>query len=107
MELFAVLADPIRLEIIEMLAKGDHTSGDIAAKFPVTGPAISRHLRVLRESGIAVYRQDAQSRIYSLNPEPLGTVADWTSRVTQLWRERFDALGQYLDKAHEKGHDDE
>src|SRR5262245_47111156 len=105
MELFAVLADPVRVEIIEMLAERDHAAGEIAARFPVTGPAISRHLRVLRESGIAVYRQDAQSRIYSLNPEPLGTVADWASRVTQVWRQRFEALGLYLDNRREKNDD--
>ena len=88
-----------------MLAERDRSAGEIAARFPVTGPAISRHLRVLRTSGVATYRQRGQSRIYSLNPESLESVASWASALARQWRQRFDALGDYLDRTEEQGHD--
>src|SRR4051794_17233851 len=97
MQALAVLADPVRLEIVELLAESERTAGEIAAHFPVSGPAISRHLRVLRESGVATYRQDAQRRIYALNPASLEAVEDWAGGLLRQWRSRFDALGKHLD----------
>lgn len=105
MELLAVLSDPVRTEIVEMLAARDRTAGEIAACFPITGPAISRHLRVLRSSGVATYRQRGQSRIYSLNPASLESVASWATALSRQWHQRFDALGDYLDRTEEQGHD--
>ncbi len=105
MELLAVLADPVRMEIIEMLAERDRTAGEIAARFPVTGPAVSRHLRVLRTSGVATYRQRGQSRIYSLNPASLEQVASWAAALSRQWHQRFDALGGYLDRLEEEQHE--
>jgi DNA-binding transcriptional ArsR family regulator len=93
----AVLADPVRFEIVELLAESERTAGEIAAHFPVSGPAVSRHLRVLRESGIASYRQDAQRRIYALNPKAIAEVEDWAARLLRTWQARFDALGRHLD----------
>ena len=103
MQAFAVLADPVRLEIVEMLAEAEHTAGEIAARFPISGPAISRHLRVLRESGVATCRQEAQRRIYSLNPAPVAEVEEWANRLLDQWRGRFDALGRHLDNIAAKG----
>jgi DNA-binding transcriptional ArsR family regulator len=97
MQALAVLADPVRLEIVELLAESERTAGQIAAHFPVSGPAISRHLRVLRESGVATYRQDAQRRIYALNPASIEEVEDWAGGLLRQWRSRFDALGRHLD----------
>src|SRR3954452_10419325 len=97
MQALAVLADPVRLEIVELLAESERTAGEIAAHFPVSGPAISRHLRVLRESGVATYRQDAQRRIYALDPASLQEVQEWATGLLQQWRSRFDALGRHLD----------
>ena len=94
----AVLADPVRFEIVELLAESERTAGEIAAHFPVSGPAISRHLRVLRESGVATYRQDAQRRIYALNPKAIADVEDWAGGLLRTWRSRFDALGKHLDE---------
>jgi DNA-binding transcriptional ArsR family regulator len=98
MQALAVLADPVRLEIVELLAQSERTAGEIAAHFPVSGPAISRHLRVLRESGVATYRQDAQRRIYALNPASLEEVEDWAAGLLRTWHQRFDALGKHLDE---------
>src|SRR3954447_25230254 len=97
MQALAVLADPVRLEIVELLAESERTAGEIAAHFPVSGPAISRHLRVLRESGVATYRQDAQRRIYALNPRAIADVEDWAGSLLRTWRTRFGDLGAHLD----------
>ena len=97
MQVFAVLADPVRLQIVELLAERERTAGEIADRFPVSGPAVSRHLRVLRESGVATYRQEAQRRIYSLNPQRLSEVEGWASQLLEQWRARFAALGKHLD----------
>lgn len=94
--MFAVLGDPVRLEIVEMLAERELTAGQIASRFPVSGPAISRHLRVLRDAGVATYRQDAQRRVYSLNPSTLTDVEGWAQQLLQQWRSHFDALGRHL-----------
>ena len=97
MQLFSVLADPVRLEIVHMLATSERTAGEIADRFPVSGPAISRHLRVLRESGVATCRAEAQRRIYRLNPDRIAELQRWTDQLLAEWRERFDALGRHLD----------
>ncbi len=105
MQVFAALADPVRCEIVEMLAGGERSAGAIAARFPVSGPAVSRHLRVLREAGIAKCRTEAQRRIYSLNPEPLVELEGWSTALLSQWRSRFEVLGRYLDESQGKGED--
>jgi len=102
MEACAALADPIRKQIVELLASGDRTAGDIAARFAVTRPAISRHLRVLRESGLATFRGDAQRRIYQLDTAPLVELQDWIGAQRRLWDGRLDALGRHLDTMEAK-----
>ena len=97
-----MLADPVRREILELLAGGERSAGDIAGRFPVTGPAVSRHLRVLRESGLATCRHEGQRRIYALNPPALAEVGHWADQLLQEWRSRFDALGRHLDEAKGK-----
>lgn len=92
-----VLADDTRRRIVELLAAGDRAAGDIASQFPVSGPAISRHLRLLRESGVVRVERDAQRWVYSLDPGPLTEADDWMRRTIETWRRRFDALGQQLD----------
>jgi DNA-binding transcriptional ArsR family regulator len=98
MQVFAALADPTRAEIVELLAGGDHTAGDIAARFPVSGPAISRHLRVLRHAGVIAYRREAQSRVYRLEPKALDEAEAWFRRCRQQWESRLDSLGRHLDR---------
>ena len=98
MEAMAVLADPTRRRIVELLAEGERPAGEIASHFPVSGPAISRHLRVLRETGIATYRRDAQRWVYALNPQPIEEVDRWMRDTLLRWQTRFDALGAHLDE---------
>jgi len=92
-----VLADPTRVEIVEMLARGDLAAGEIADQFAVSRPAVSRHLRVLREAGLVRVEPDAQRRRYRLDPEPLLELQRWIERNHRLWESRLDALGRHLD----------
>jgi DNA-binding transcriptional ArsR family regulator len=78
--IFAALADPTRRRVIELLADGERTAGEIADRFTVSRPAISRHLRVLRECGLVSYREDAQRRVYTLDTTPLTGVDGWLLR---------------------------
>src|SRR5262245_60765368 len=98
MQVFEVLADPVRQQIVEMLADGERTAGEIARRFSISRPAISRHLRVLRESGLARLRVDAQRRVYGLDPAPLREASAWMARQQERWQARLDALGDRLDQ---------
>jgi DNA-binding transcriptional ArsR family regulator len=92
------LADPTRVAIVELLCERDRTAGEIADRFPVSGPAISRHLRVLRESGLVAFTKDGQHRVYRVNPGPLAEAGDWMHRQLAAWHRRYDALGGHLDR---------
>jgi len=78
--------------MLESLAAGPATAGELAALLPIARPGVSRHLRVLREAGLVEVRQDAQRRIYSLSPDPLSEVDEWLARYRSLWTQRLDAL---------------
>ena len=86
------LADDSRRTVLEALASGPATAGELAALLPIARPGVSRHLRVLREAGLVEVRQDAQRRVYTLRPEPLVEVDDWLDRHLSLWEQRLDAL---------------
>src|SRR6266704_5066885 len=86
------LADESRRTMLETLARGPATAGELAALLPIVRPGVSRHLRVLREAGLVEVRQEAQRRVYSLRPEPLAEVDDWLGRYRSLWEQRLDAL---------------
>jgi DNA-binding transcriptional ArsR family regulator len=86
------LADDSRRTMLETLARGPATAGELAAMLPIARPGVSRHLRVLREAGLVEVRPDAQRRVYALRPEPLADVEDWLSRYRALWERRLDAL---------------
>jgi DNA-binding transcriptional ArsR family regulator len=96
METFAALADDTRLRILDALAEREMTAGEIAEMFPVSRPAISRHLRVLREAGLVQARGDAQRRIYRIDPRPLHEIDRWLERYRRLWTSRLDALERHL-----------
>jgi DNA-binding transcriptional ArsR family regulator len=97
MDAFEALADPTRREIVALLAAGERNAGDIAGRFDIAGPSVSRHLKVLRESGLIVYRQEATSRIYRLDAAKLDLAQQWMQAQIDLCRARFDRLGAHLD----------
>jgi DNA-binding transcriptional ArsR family regulator len=97
MDVFYALAEPNRRRIVEMLAtKGQLSATDICAKFQVSPPAISQHLKVLREARLVQMEKRAQQRIYQINPEAMQKLEAWARQLNELWTERFDALDEVL-----------
>jgi len=92
METLAALADPTRRRIVEVLAGGPLSSGDIASRFPITKPAVSQHLKALRQARLVRVRAEAQRRIYELDPEGVGELAAWVERLKAFWNPRLDVL---------------
>jgi DNA-binding transcriptional ArsR family regulator len=86
------LADESRRTLLETLAGGQATAGELAALLPIARPGVSRHLRVLREAGLVEVRREAQRRVYGLRPDPLAEVDEWLGRYRDLWEQRLDAL---------------
>jgi DNA-binding transcriptional ArsR family regulator len=86
-KVFAVLADPTRRRIVEMLVSGEKSAGEIGARFKVSQPTVSKHLRVLRDAGLVRWRWEAQRRVYRLDARPLADIIRWLSR----YREFFEA----------------
>jgi DNA-binding transcriptional ArsR family regulator len=91
-EALAALADPTRRRIVELLAERDRDVGELVAEFPISQPAVSRHLRVLRAHGLVTSRAEAQRRIYSLEAAPLAELEAWLARHRTFWENRLDAL---------------
>ena len=96
MDTFIALADPTRRQIIESLATGETSFGELADKFEMSRPAVSQHLKVLRDAGIVSARADAQRRIYRLSDNGLDEVEAWIGKVREFWTQRLDRLEQVL-----------
>ena len=96
MDAFLALADPTRRRLIETLADGESAFGKLADQFEMSRPAVSQHLKVLREAGLVAVRKDAQRRIYRLNAEGLGELEDWLDKVKRFWGPRLDDLERAL-----------
>jgi|SRR4051794_14053963 DNA-binding transcriptional ArsR family regulator len=92
MEVLAALADGTRRRIVELLAEGPQPAGALAARFAISQPAVSRHLRVLRGAGMVRAEVAGQQRIYHLEPGPLAELDDWLARYRSFWSQRLDAL---------------
>jgi DNA-binding transcriptional ArsR family regulator len=92
----AALADPTRCQILELLASDELDAGDIASRFAISRPGVSRHLRVLRENGLVRVRRDGRRRLYSLDPAPLAELDAWLARYRTFWTNRLDALDTEL-----------
>ena len=100
MHAFDVLGDPVRRRILELLAEGETSAGEIGAvvqeEFGITQPAVSRHLRVLRDSGFTTVRAEGTRRLYAVDPTPFDEITDWVARNRRHWQESFDALDAHL-----------
>lgn len=98
MDIFYALAEPKRRDIIEILAeKGELTATDISQKFKVSAPAISQHLKVLREADLVIVQKKAQQRIYQINPNKMHELEVWTKKMLEMWNKRFDRLDKLLE----------
>ena len=96
MQSLLAIADPTRRRIVELLAKRDHTAGELVAEFEMSAPAISQHLNVLREAGLVTTRVEGQSRVQTLNPAGLDDIGAWLERTRNFWSQRLDALEREL-----------
>jgi DNA-binding transcriptional ArsR family regulator len=94
---FEVLAEPNRRRILDLLRVAERPVGDLVAALAVSQPAVSKHLRVLREAGLVEVRTDAQRRLYRLRPEPLRALDEWLDPYRSLWAARLDDLERHLD----------
>ena|SRR6185369_15295573 len=98
MDMFAALAEPTRRTIVEILAtKGQLSASDICDRFPISPPAISQHLRVLREAKVVQMEKRGQQRLYQINPPAMLELEEWARHMTQLWEQRFDALDKLIE----------
>lgn len=101
---FEVLGDPVRRRILELLADGERTSGALSTQlqgeFGISQPAVSAHLRVLRESGFTTVRPAGTRRLYAVDTAPLREVDEWLARFRRFWEQRLDALGTELARGH-------
>ncbi|MEA2483937.1 MAG: hypothetical protein QOC55_1884 [Thermoleophilaceae bacterium] len=95
---FAVVAEPRRREILDLLRGGTRSVGEIVSHTGLSQPGVSKHLRVLREHGLVHARQDAQRRLYELDPAPLAELDAWLAPYRALWADRLDDLGRHLDE---------
>jgi len=95
-ETFAALSHPIRRAILERLAEGEASVGDLAAPFDMTLPAVSRHIKVLEHAGLIRQGRRAQYRPCTLEPEPLAEVSAWAEQYRRIWEERFDRMDDYV-----------
>lgn len=102
MKALEALADPTRRRIVELLAEGEHSAGELASHFETSRPGVSRHLRVLREQGIVHARGDGRRRLYSLDPQPLAELDEWLERYRAFWTNRLDALDTEIRRRRRK-----
>jgi DNA-binding transcriptional ArsR family regulator len=92
MSAFEAIAEPTRRRIVELLADGELSAGEIASQFSTSRPGISRHLRLLQAAGLVKARREGTRRLYSLDPAPLEEVDAWLAHYRAFWTNRLDAL---------------
>jgi DNA-binding transcriptional ArsR family regulator len=102
LDVFQTLADPTRRRIVEALRDGEHQVGDVVEKAGVMQSGVSRHLRILHESGFVSVRPDGQRRLYALRPEPFREMEEWLSQYRKLWEARLDRFGAALEKRQQQ-----
>ncbi|HKP28810.1 MAG TPA: metalloregulator ArsR/SmtB family transcription factor [Gemmatimonadales bacterium] len=95
---FAVLAEPNRRAILTLLVSSEQSVGEIERRLRLPQPAVSKHLRILKDAGFVESTVDAQRRVYRLTPEPLLEVDTWLAPFREYWSRHFDALARHLDR---------
>ncbi len=96
-DVFHAIADPTRRSLLDLLLLDEQPVRALAERFRMSLPAISQHLRVLREAGLVSDRREGRERYYRVNAEPLASVADWLQHYEHFWDDRLDALGRHLE----------
>jgi len=99
---FNALADPTRRAVLDLLRAGTRPAGEIARAFPVSRPAISKHLRILRRAHLVEERREGRHRLYHLNPEPLKAVDSWLDQYRQFWNANLASLKSFVETEYAK-----
>jgi DNA-binding transcriptional ArsR family regulator len=99
---FSALADPTRRAVLDLLRKGSQPAGQIASAFPVSRPAISKHLRLLRKAHLVEERREGRHRVYQLNPEPLRAVDTWLEQYRVFWQANLASLKTFVEAEYAK-----
>ncbi|HZT65900.1 MAG TPA: metalloregulator ArsR/SmtB family transcription factor [Acidimicrobiales bacterium] len=102
MDAFTVVADPTRRQLLDELRHGERHVGELVEALGLSQPRVSKHLRILRDSGVVACRVEAQHRRYRVEPEGLRAIDDWIAAYRQLWTGRLDALEAHLDRTREE-----
>ncbi|HEY1677681.1 MAG TPA: metalloregulator ArsR/SmtB family transcription factor [Candidatus Sulfotelmatobacter sp.] len=98
---FEIIAEPNRRAILSLLVSSEQSVGEIERQLRMTQPAVSKHLRVLRDAGFVESTVDAQRRLYRLKPEPFREIDEWLAQFRRFWSAHVDALERYLDRMDE------
>jgi DNA-binding transcriptional ArsR family regulator len=99
---FRALADPTRRAVLDLLRKGSQPAGQIASAFPVSRPAISKHLRLLRRAHLVQERREGRNRVYQLNPQPLKAVDSWLEQYRVFWQANLSGLKTFVEAEYAK-----
>ena len=94
---FEVIAEPNRRRILDLLVEGERPVGELVERVALSQPAVSKHLRILREARLVEVRGEAQRRLYSVRPEPLQAIDEWLSPYRSMWQDRLDDLERHLE----------
>jgi DNA-binding transcriptional ArsR family regulator len=97
-----VLAEPRRVQILDLLRDRERPVGELVARLGVSQPAVSKHLRVLRDAGLVEARADAQRRLYRIRTEPLAELDEWLASYRELWTTHLDRLEDHLDRRRKR-----
>src|SRR5438876_12455377 len=99
---FSALSDPTRRAVLDLLRTGTQPAGEIARAFPVSRPAISKHLRILRRAHLVTEHREGRHRLYQLNPAPLKAVDSWLEQYRSFWRASLANLKSFVEREYEK-----
>jgi DNA-binding transcriptional ArsR family regulator len=99
---FNALADPTRRAVLDLLRSGTRPAGEIARAFPISRPAISKHLKILRRAHLVDEHRQGRHRFYQLNPEPLKTVDQWLDAYRRFWTANLESLKSFVESEYEK-----
>ena len=102
MDSFAALAEPTRRQLVTLLAAGERSFGELAEQFPISRPAVSQHLKILKTAGIVTARPDAQRRLYRLTDDALQDIENWLATVYRFWNDSLDNLERALSADQKK-----
>jgi DNA-binding transcriptional ArsR family regulator len=95
---FSALAEPVRRDILDLLREGERPVGDLVERLGLSQPAVSKHLRVLRDAALVEVRPDGQRRLYRIRAEPLSEIDEWLAPYRRLWTRSLDRLGRHLEE---------